>query len=235
MFKKISLITILLFSILISNAQQWNGYFLTSAQNSTSATLYDTSWNAYHTWTGLTGSTGYSSYLMPGGYLWRASKASSGLPSGTPMGPICGRVTKHDYNGTLLWDYAVTGTDFVSHHDIRPMPNGNVLVIVYERKTAAESAAAGKTLSSAQMWPDMIREVQQTGPTTGTVVWEWHTWDHLVQNVDASKANYQTSIVNHPELININYKPASDWQHMNGVDYNPMLDQIAFSSHNLNE
>jgi hypothetical protein len=219
-----------------SKAQQWDGYFLTAAKNATSATLYDTTWTAYHTWTGLTGSTGYSSYLMPGGYLWRAAKApTSSLPSGTPMGPICGRVTKHDYSGTLLWDYLITGTDFVSHHDIRPLPNGNVLAIVYERKTSAEVIAAGCTTYSGQMWPDKIIEIQQTGLTTGTIVWEWKSWDHLMQITDPTKANYVTSLVNNPQLLNINYQAQSDWQHMNGVDYNPMLDQISFSSHNHDE
>lgn len=218
-----------------AKAQQWDGYFLTAAKNATSATLYDTSWTSYHTWTGLTGSTGYSAYLMPGGYLWRAAKATSGLPSGAPMGPICGRITKHDYAGNLLWDYLITGTDFVSHHDIRPLPNGNVLAIVYERRTAAEVTAAGCTTYSGQMWPDKIIEIQQTGLTTGTVVWEWKSWDHLMQNTDPTKANYVTSLVDNPQLLNINYQAQSDWQHMNGVDYNPILDQISFSSHNHNE
>jgi Secretion system C-terminal sorting domain len=42
-------------------------------------------------------------------------------------------------------------------------------------------------------------------------------------------------MVDHPESLNINYKQTKDWMHMNGVDYNPILDQVAFSSHNLNE
>jgi hypothetical protein len=237
MIKLSKLLTAILLCLVFgrAEAQQWNGYFLTAAKNATSATLYDTTWATYHTWTGLTGSTGYSSYLMPGGYLWRAAKATSGLPSGTPMGPICGRITKHDYNGTLLWDYLITGTDFVSHHDIRPLPNGNVLAIVYERRTAAEVIAAGCTTYSNQMWPDKIIEIQQTGLTTGTIVWEWKSWDHLMQNTDPTKANYVTSLVNNPQLLNINYQAQSDWQHMNGVDYNPMLDQISFSSHNHDE
>ena len=234
MFKRILTLSVaLLFSSIVMKAQQWNGYFLTSAKNSTSATLYDTSWNVYKTWTGLTGSTGYSSYLMPGGYLWRAAKATSGLPVGAPGGPICGRITKHDYNGTLLWDYKITGVDFVSHHDIRPLPNGNVLAIVYEKKTATQIAAVGGTLTT--MWPDKIIEIQQTGLTTGTIVWEWHAWDHLMQNTNSALSNYVSNLADHPELLNINANPSSDWLHTNGVDYNPMLDQISWSSHNQHE
>jgi hypothetical protein len=85
------------------------------------------------------------------------------------------------------------------------------------------------------MWPDKIIEIQQTGLNTGTVVWEWKSWDHLMQNTDPTKANYVTSLVDNPQLLNINYHAQSDWQHMNGVDYNPVLDQISFSSHNHNE
>ena len=115
------------------------------------------------------------------------------------------------------------------------MPNGNVLLISYESKTQAELTAAGGTVTLASIWPEKIIEVQPTGATTGNIVWEWHVWDHLVQNVNASSGNYQTSIVNHPELLNINYNTTKDWMHMNGIDYNPILDQIVLSSHNMNE
>ncbi|HNB82697.1 MAG TPA: T9SS type A sorting domain-containing protein, partial [Chitinophagaceae bacterium] len=55
--------------------------------------------------------------------------------------------------------------------------------------------------------------------------------------VDNTKPNYvpAAQMVDHPESLNINYKQTKDWMHMNGVDYNPILDQVAFSSHNLNE
>ncbi len=35
--------------------------------------------------------------------------------------------------------------------------------------------------------------------------------------------------------MNINYNAQKDWLHVNGVHYNPILDQITFSSHNLSE
>ena len=33
---------------------------------------------------------------------------------------------------------------FLTHHDLEPMPNGNVLVLCWERKTKAEAVAAGR-------------------------------------------------------------------------------------------
>lgn len=213
-----------------NQAQIAPGYTLYSVQNATSAQLLDTNGNTFHSWN-LTGRTGYASYLLENGVLLRAvSKGGNSFMGG----PICGEVQKVDWNGNIIWDYIYSTTSYCSHHDICPLPNGNVLLIAYERKTAAEVTAAGGT-NAIEMWPDKIVEIQPVGSTGGNVVWEWHAWDHLVQNKDATKANYYNSIADHPELLHINYNQQKDWIHMNGLDYNDSLDQIAFSSHNLNE
>jgi hypothetical protein len=214
------------------NAQQWNGLTLFSTQNSTTAKLVDTSGVTVKTWSGLTTSTAYSSYLTPGGVLVRSVNVGNSIFN---SGGAAGAIQKHDYNGTLVWNYTHSSSTYYTHHDHCPLPNGNVLLISYEVKTQADLTAAGGTVTLASIWPEKIIEVQPTGLTTGTIVWEWHVWDHLVQNVNSSKSNYQTSIVNHPELLNINYATTKDWMHMNGIDYNPILDQIVVSSHYLNE
>jgi hypothetical protein len=76
-----------------------------------------------------------------------------------------------------------------------------------------------------------VVEIKPTYPKGGTIVWEWHTWDHLIQDFDASKQNYGNPKL-HPELIDcdgdIKNLPAF-WNHMNSIDYNPQLDQIALS------
>ncbi len=213
-------------------AQQWGDYTLYALQNQYSANLLDTNGNLVKTWTfPTTAKTGYSTYMLPGGTLLRTVARAGNSFQG---GPICGEVQKVDWNGNVVWDYIYSTSSYCSHHDVCAMPNGNVLLIAYERKTATEASAAGCT-QSIEIWPDKIVEIQPTGANTGTVVWEWRAWDHLVQNVNPSKTNYYSSIVDHPELLNINYNTQKDWMHMNGVDYNPILDQIAFSSHNLNE
>jgi hypothetical protein len=35
-------------------------------------------------------------------------------------------------------------------------------------------------------------------------VWEWHAWDHLIQDADPLKANFG-NVGNHPELIDVNF------------------------------
>ena len=232
--KRTTLFTIIILLVFISPlcAQQWGAYTLYSTQNSTSAYLVDTNGTTFHQWSFASNAkTGYSSYLLPGGTIVRAVARQGNSFNG---GGITGQFQKVDYNNNVLWTYTYSTTSYCSHHDICPMPNGNVLLIAYESKTAAQVQQAGCS-QNITMWPDHIVEVHQTGATTGEIVWEWHVWDHLCQNYNPAKDNYVTSIVEHPELLNINYQTQKDWMHMNGIDYNPQLDQIVFSSHNLNE
>ena len=103
----------------------------------------------------------------------------------------------------------------------------------------SEIIAAGFDLNKFQpevqqkgyMLPDCIIEIQPTYPTGGTKVWEWHVWDHLVQDYDPTKSNY--GVVNaHPELIDCDGDHRAlplFWNHMNSIDYNPGLDQIVVS------
>ncbi len=227
---------LLFFTILaltkLSKAQQWGDYTLIAQSNLTSVSLIDTNSQVFHQWTNLTGTNGYSAYLMPGGILVRSVKVTNSTFNG---GGMTGKVQKIAWDGTLLWDFTYSTSTYNIHHDICPLPNGNVLMISYELKSATDVANAGCSTFSGAMWPDKIIEVQPTGLTTGNIVWEWHVWDHVVQNTNAAAANYQTSISAHPELLNINYNAAKDWLHMNGLDYNAARDEIAVSSHFMNE
>jgi hypothetical protein len=128
----------------------------------------------------------------------------------------------------------------MQHHDIKRLPNGNIIMLVVEKKTLAEIIAAGFDTSKFQepdfsqkqiLLPDCVIEIQPASPSGGTVVWEWHVWDHLIQSFDVAKSNYGVPSAN-PELIDA----AGDhknlplfWNHMNSIDYNPSFDQIALS------
>ena len=230
----LKLLSLLLVFFALTNsgtAQNYDGYTLYFPQGGTKAYLTDMSGSTYHMWTFSSSSTTtYATYLLPGGILLRTVNHAGNYFNG---GPISGEVQKVDWNGTVLWDYVYSTQNYCSHHDIHAMPNGNVLLIAYERKTAAEVIQAGCS-QGIEMWPDKIVEIQPSGTNGGTVVWEWHAWDHLVQHYDATKNNYGV-VASHPELLNINYNTSKDWMHMNGIDYNAELDQIVFSSHALNE
>jgi hypothetical protein len=223
---------VVLFLFMNAGAQTYGEYTLYSTKSSTKAYLIDMNGSVYHTWTFASNKkTGYSSYLLPGGVILRAVEHQGNTFSG---GGMTGEIQKVDWDGNVVWDYVYSTTQYCSHHDICPMPNGNVLLIAYESKTATEVSQAGCS-QSITMWPDKIVEIQPSGTSGGTVVWEWHVWDHLCQSLYPAKDNYVTSIVMHPELLNINYQTQKDWMHSNGIDYNESLDQIVFSSHYLNE
>jgi hypothetical protein len=105
----------------------------------------------------------------------------------------------------------------------------------------AEAIAAGRDpaallLSTVPLWPEHIIEVEPVGATGGNIVWEWHLWDHLIQDFDGTKANFGV-VADHSELVNINFRrnDSADWIHMNSIDYNADLDQLVVSSPFLNE
>jgi hypothetical protein len=221
-------------SLLVSHSQQWGEYTLYSVQNSSAASLIDTNGTTYHSWTfSSNAKTGYSTYMMPGGTIVRTVSHQGNSFNG---GGSTGQVQKVDWTSNVIWDYVCSTTTYCAHHDIHPMPNGNVLIIAWESKSASQSTQAGSRYSHI-MWPDEILEVEPSGTNGGNIVWEWHAWDHLVQDYDASKDNYGV-VADHPELLDINYgnsQQTKDWMHVNGIDYNEELDQIVFSSHFLNE
>ncbi len=212
------------------HAQAYPGYTLFTA-SSTRTNLMNINNTVVKFWT-HTRSGGYSVYLLPTGELMRPAVSTGSTING---GGAAGIVQKYSWAGSLIWEYTYSSNTVRTHHDICPMPNGNVLLIAWEVKTAAQAVAAGLN-HSAVIWPDHIIEVQPSGSNGGTIVWKWHFWDHLIQDHDPTKANYGV-VADHPELLDINVGSAGsgDWMHVNGISYNERLDQIVFSSHELDE
>ena len=175
-------------------------------------------------------------YLFPGGELLRPCRVS-GTPvmDGAAWG---GRIQRLDIDGGVLWEYIFSDANNQQHHDICPMPNGNVLLVAWEHKTQAQGVAVGRQNLVGEIWPTQIVEVQPTGPTSGEIVWEWHLWDHLVQDVNPALPNHGV-VSEHPGRMDINkgsiQSGNGDWIHVNALDYSPELDQIVFSSNSLDE
>jgi hypothetical protein len=224
----------LIFLPMTVRAEAYRGYTLYSPNGGTSTYLVDMSNTRVHSWN-HTRPGGYSAYLLPDGNIIRPALSTNSSLNG---GAAAGLVQEYDPNSVLIWQYQYSSNSIRSHHDIEPMPNGNVLLIAWERKTATEAVQNGLD-TTAEIWPDHIVEIQPVGSSGGNIVWEWHAWDHLIQDHDPSKLNYGV-VGDHPELLDINMggvggMGGGDWMHVNSVKYNPEWDQIIFSSHNLNE
>ena len=211
------------------------GYFLMAPNSSTQTFLLDKCGYKVHQWNS-TYNPGQSAYLLNDGTLLRTGRVNNSNFSGGGTGGI---IERRDWNDSLLWSYTISTTSECQHHDIKPMPNGNVLALVWERKTANQAIARGRNPSLVNniLWVEKIIEVQPTGPTTGNVVWQWTNWDHIIQDYDSTKP-YFGVVADHPERFNFNYlngNPAMDWMHFNGIDYDPIKDLIVVSSRKMCE
>jgi hypothetical protein len=147
-------------------------------------------------------------------------------------------VQELNWDGDLLWEFEYSSDQVRLHHDIEQLPGGNVLMIAWEYKSAEQAIAAGRNPDllgdDGELWPDHIIEVD---PATGEIVWEWHVWDHLIQDLYSDKGNYGV-VAEHPELLDVNHSQGrvlTDMNHINAIDYNSELDQILLSVHKTNE
>ncbi len=290
----------------VKDPRAFDGYTLITPLKSVRALLLDMDGKIVHTWT-TPYAPGNSVYLLDNGNLLRCVRiVDGGVFEG---GGIGGRIQELAWDGKVVWDYTLAEEFAHHHHDIEPLPNGNVLLIVWERISYDKAIALGRDparMQSGELWPDAIYEIEKTPPTGAKIVWQWRVTDHLIQDHDATKSNFG-EVAAHPELLDVNGDrhaandprpgprgppggppgggpppggpppdappPAApngdakddakeedrlrqlgyvggaakgkdgkarnvkgaDWMHTNGIDYNPRLDQIVFSSPNYCE
>lgn len=241
------------------------GYIMFAVPNSASVYLINRKGEVVHEWKGNYGGPASVSYMNNDGSIIRnVNDPDFPVFAG---GGESGRIEQITWNGKVSWDFEYANEEAHAHHDFTVMPNGHILAIAWEAKTPSEALAAGrkpKLIPKAGLWPDKIVEIVPVDDRHGKIVWEWHMWDHLIQDFDPKKANYGKPAV-HPELLDIdvgdtlpapitadsmeilkkqgripwrNQTPenmGSDVYHVNAIKYNADLDQIAFSSPHLNE
>ncbi len=218
-----------------TGTQSHEGYNLFTPMSSTNTYLMDNNGTFVHSWASSY-RPGLSVYLLENGTLMRTANTGD---STFNAGGAGGRVEQFSWDGDLLWEFEYSDSQHRSHHDIAVLPNSNVLVVAWELKTEAEAIVAGRNPTSipeGELWVNHIIEVEPSGTNGGTIVWEWHAWDHLVQDYDAGKTNYGV-VADHPELVDLNFTgtPSADWLQVNSIDYNAELDQIILSVHGFSE
>lgn len=142
-----------------------------------------------------------------------------------------------DWNGNTVWTYTESRAGYWPHHDFEKIYNPKLgdstfIYIANKDLTTQKCLDAGCNpnysagYATAQM--DVIVEVDKKG----NIIWEWSFFDHIVQDIDASKATYGI-VKNTPGKININLagNPVQrDWLHCNSLDYNQSLDLIVINS-----
>jgi len=154
---------------------------------------------------------GLEAFLLPNGNLLRASTFGIYRNNTFRGGGAGYRVEEFTWDGERIWEFVYASDQYLMHHDIEPLPNGNVLILAWEMKSEEEAIAAGRNpewLRDGELWSEHIIEVRPVRPDGGEIVWEWHLWDHLIQDFDPSKDNFG-DVAAHPELVDIN--PVNFW------------------------
>ncbi len=147
-------------------------------------------------------------------------------------------------NGFIIerdWESDVVNSTFVSgvfcDYEIEVLPNGNYLVVGRRDITNAEAINLG--FDTAIQQPTMVDVVVEVNPSTSQIVWEWDIRDHLIQDFNAAAENYGV-VADNPRKLDIGALGTYDWTFqesfmINGMDYNPELDQILLSIRKMSE
>ncbi|MEM7037552.1 MAG: aryl-sulfate sulfotransferase, partial [Bacteroidota bacterium] len=217
------------------------GYTLLAPQRSDSIWLIDECGRVLHSWhDGL--EPGNSTYLLENGHLLRTSSEGQSANPSFVAGGAADHIRLYDWDNTLLWNFTWSTPTTRLHHDIAYLPNGNIVLLAWEYKSVGEALTSGRDpseISAFGLWPETLVEIRPIFPDSGEIVWEWHAWDHLVQDYDSNLANFGNPS-DHPELLDLNYLGDAgvgtvDWLHCNSVAYHPDLDQIMLSSREFSE
>ena len=171
---------------------------------------------------------GNTAYLLESGDLIKTKRHFDFSNDSIWAGGAGAIVEGRSWDNDLLWSYELNNEKFRLHHDIEPLPNGNVLMIAWENITEAEAIELGRDpelIRFGELWGEKIMEYD---PILDSIVWEWRVFDNVIQDYDSSKLNFGV-VCDHPEKIDINKESTNgreDWLHANSVDYNPLTDEI---------
>jgi len=220
---------------IVNSAKAYDGLTLFTVSKETY--LINNCGQVINKWTSENDS-GKSVYLLDNGNLLRAEHIEN---KEVTIPGIGGKVSIRDWNNNLIWEYNFSDSKIAQHHDVFPLPNGNILVLIVERKTQNEAILVGRdpsTLPDGELYNEKIIEIEPVGSNEINLIWEWNTWDHLIQDFDNTKDNFG-DVSNNPQLLDINYLSFSNgkanWMHVNSIQYNQKLDQIILSARQLNE
>ena len=206
-----------------------DSYVMAISNGGTEAFLLDKQGNKRFTWE-FEDNLGNDLELLPNGKLIGIFKSEN--PTIT-YGGYGGKIGILNSDGSVFWEYEYSSTSYIAHHDVEILSNGNVLFLVWERVSAIQAQAAGVD-TNVDIFPEALVEVN---PSTNEIVWEWHSWDHIIQDFNSSASTFGNINAN-PQLININYDIAftnGDLMHANGIDVDEQRNVIFISVNKYSE
>jgi hypothetical protein len=238
------------------------GYVMFQPSAAGAIYLVDNEGRAVHVWE-TPHAGGGDLEMLPDGNLLRGARDPEQL--GFKTGGTGGLLQELDWDGHVVWEWKLSDASRVHHHDVTVLPNGNVLLLAWEAKSAEEAKQKGRRadrIPEPGLWVDYVLEIERVRPRGANVVWEWRVWDHLVQHHDPAAPDFaepstrparidvngdarapQIDAAQLEQLKALGYVPPeatpqdvrADFLHLNAVAYHPRLDQIALSAPTFGE
>ncbi len=159
------------------------------------------------------------------------------LPNGNLLFLNNDNVYEKDWDDNFVNVVSINESNLHLRYEVILLPSGNYLSVGRRDFSNTDFLNIGYDITFTS--PDEIDVVVELDRTTGEVVWEWNIADHVIQERDASLPNYG-SIADNPQLLNMDAIGTVDWTWqesfmINGMDYNPTLDQIILSVRKMGE
>lgn len=128
---------------------------------------------------------------------------------------------------TIEWEHSIVSNDELAHHDLDILPNGNIITLVWERIPLAQAISMGASTTT----DIFLEKIVEINPQDNSIVWQWKSWEHLVQNQFEDRDNFG-NLRNNLNKIDLNYNSSQangDWMHANAITYDERRDLIFIS------
>ena len=159
----------------------YNGYTLFSALGAKTVKLIDMRGNVLHKWDMDYTPALYGELLANGNLLYSGRVEDGPLADLEGAGGI---IQEKDWNGNVVWEYK----DPYLHHGFHRLPNGNTLIIKWEKipEDLAAKVKGGQpgTKRQGAMYGSVIIEVD----LSNNILWEWKAFEHLDPEKDEINA-----------------------------------------------
>jgi hypothetical protein len=153
------------------------------------------------------------------------------LPNGNLLYTKFNTIYELGWGGETIHKTVAQANDFTLDYEVIKLGNGNYLCVGRETRTLSEFEDHGYIIANTD--PSVSDIVVEVELGTGKIVWRWNLFDHIIQDKRPSKKSFGDLKAN-PGKIDINAIATFDWEFyesfmINGMGYNPELDQIVLS------
>ncbi len=160
------------------------------------------------------------------------------LPNGNIIFIQYGEIYEMNWEGEIVKQFSDNDPTIHLEYEVIVLPNGNYLCVGRKEFSYSDFANIGYQIPAGSS-PSQIDVVVELDKDTGIIVWQWILGDHVIQERDANAPNYGV-IKDNPQLLNMDVIATYDWENtesfmINGMDYNPELDQIILSVRKISE